>query len=346
MDEKKKLEQQRKHIPTLSENEFKDFIDESLKNRQSGSKRVNIGELTKEAKKMIQEIYEGDIGSNIEITNQDVIHTYKKPEHNLESDDLLHAVDVINSPQNVRLSDKQHNQSDVFEFSKDVNGNIKFLTENHPNKNHILIFNGMRRKKIRDSSDAALKSPPEPTPETKTLPNNNVPHSSPKVNREDEDKYYNGGFVEGKNTIGGDKEMEELLEQILGVMQAQDAKIKALEATINASQEQSAFDAFMERQGGRLSPVSEAMSFIGLGDDPMHEVFDTSQEMSEEDGFEENGFVDSVIENVMERLESIKGIAPAEAVPAIAEAEASLQEAAKQQKHPHACGENLQSGNR
>jgi hypothetical protein len=52
----------------------------------------------------------------IHIDNSGIIHAMGKPQHNLEPDDLLYAVDVINSTNDISLSEKKHKSNDVLIF--------------------------------------------------------------------------------------------------------------------------------------------------------------------------------------------------------------------------------------
>ena len=83
-----------------------------------------------------------------------------KLHHNLELDDLLHAVEVINTTNDISLSEEKHKSNDVLIFKKNIGGDITFLTEVHVKNNYLLVFNAWRQKKARRDLDAA-KRPPE-----------------------------------------------------------------------------------------------------------------------------------------------------------------------------------------
>ena len=135
------------------------------------------------------------------------------------------------------------------------------------------------------------------------------------------------GYAEG-GYVGGESEMEKLLEQILGVMQAQDAKIKALEAHFEAETERSAFDSFMERHGSKFEPHLEAIKLSSADDDPVRTAFEITREYEGQDEYSEDAHVDIILADAIERIEHLKEIVPPEVQPALEEAEESLQEAA------------------
>jgi len=133
-----------------------DFIKETLKKRKSPYKRIRIGNISDEAQNRIKVIC-GRKVSEIDIDNSGIIHAIKKVEHNLQPDDLLNAVEVINTAANISLSKKKHKTNDVLEFRKDIDGEITFLAEIHEKNDYLLIFNAWRQKKAR--RDATAKRP-------------------------------------------------------------------------------------------------------------------------------------------------------------------------------------------
>jgi len=182
LKEKNYLNQRKMIQEILTQDELMDFITQSLKEKGDINLQVNIGKITKEAKERILNLY-GKTVSNIDLSNQGVIHAHKKKSHFLEPDDLLYAVDTINTTLEIKLSEIKNQDCDVIEFDKDIDGNIKYLTEIHHKKNHLLIFNAWR-KKARRRHDATPKSPSQITSET-NLPqaiNLNISHSFLDVN--------------------------------------------------------------------------------------------------------------------------------------------------------------------
>ena len=111
----------------------------------------------------------------------------KNHNHNLNSDDLQHLADIINTSAEITLSGKKHQNAAVLEFIKDIKGEIKVLTEVHAKKGYLLVFNAWRKNKARERPDATSKSPPELT--SKTLSPNahdiTIADMPLSVNRED-----------------------------------------------------------------------------------------------------------------------------------------------------------------
>jgi hypothetical protein len=134
------------------------FIEESLKNRKAPHKWIRIGTIGDDAQKRIEQKC-GIKVSEIHIDNSAVIHAMTQVHHNLEPDDLLHAVDVINTTNDICLSDRKHKSNNVLIFKQDINGSITFLTEIHVKSGYLLIFNVWRQKKARRDPDAAQRPP-------------------------------------------------------------------------------------------------------------------------------------------------------------------------------------------
>ena len=136
-----------------------DFIQETLKNRKASHKWMKIGVVAPDARERIEQKCGAKI-SEIHIDNSGIIHAMTQAHHNLEPDDLFHAVDVINTTTDICLSSKRHKSNDVLVFKKDMDGEITFLTEVHVKNNYLLVFNAWRLAKARRDPDVA-KRPPE-----------------------------------------------------------------------------------------------------------------------------------------------------------------------------------------
>jgi putative MATE family efflux protein len=125
-----------------------DFILETLENRHGAYKRIVIGYVHPSAQKRIEELCHAKV-SEIDIDNSGIVHAVTKVHHNLSPDDLLDAVDVINTATDISLSGKKHKDNDVLVFSKDIDGEITFLTEVHVTNDYLMIFDAWRKKKAR-----------------------------------------------------------------------------------------------------------------------------------------------------------------------------------------------------
>jgi len=163
LNKKEKRNKKWSQIPEIqSQDEYMDFINQSLANRGEKNKKIKIGETTENSRKNI-----GKDVTNIGIDNHGIIHAHKK-KHNLEPDDLLHAVDIINNADEVKQA-RKHSDNDVASFIKDINGNIELLAEIHELQDFLMVFNAWRQKKVRNRPDA-VNRPPEANVQNATQP--------------------------------------------------------------------------------------------------------------------------------------------------------------------------------
>jgi hypothetical protein len=135
--------------------------------------------------------------------------------------------------------------------------------------------------------------------------------------------------------------MQEILERIFAVLEAQDAKIKALEAKLKAftggfdtvletiydDVDGKRFNAFSERHRAKFAPYLGIMDKLE-GGDALRAVYDRSNALSGEEGYEEDAYVDKMLAGIIETIEALKSVVPPEAVPALKQAEAAVQAAA------------------
>ena len=135
---------------------LRDFIKESLVNRKEPYKRLKIGLIDDKAGGRIAEICGAKV-TEIDIDNSGIIHAMKQQRHNLEADDLLHAVEVINTTGNISFSEKKHKSNDVLIFKKDIDGEITFLAEVHSKNSYLLVFDAWRQQRAR--RDATAQGP-------------------------------------------------------------------------------------------------------------------------------------------------------------------------------------------
>ena len=140
-------------MSVVQQGELQDFIDQTLQNQKAPHKWIKIGIINNEAQKRIEQKCGYKI-SEIHIDNSSVIHAMTQTHHNLAFDDLLHAVDVINSTDDISLSGKKHKSCDVLIFKKNINGELTFLTEVHVKNGYLMVFNAWRLKKARRDPDA------------------------------------------------------------------------------------------------------------------------------------------------------------------------------------------------
>jgi hypothetical protein len=145
-------------------NKIKQFITKALKDRKEKG-RIILGKILPEAQARIADKISGSI-FEIQITMDDVRHAHQE-KHNLDADDLRHAVNVINTATDITLSERRHADNDVLVFTKDINGDLTFLTEVHIKNGYLQVFDFWRQKKVRNR------------PDDKTTPGANVQDVTP-----------------------------------------------------------------------------------------------------------------------------------------------------------------------
>jgi hypothetical protein len=135
--------------------------------------------------------------------------------------------------------------------------------------------------------------------------------------------------------------MQEVLEKILAILEAQDAKIKSLEAQLEAygggldtlienahsGLDGDRFRAFSGKHRAKFEPYLPMMDKME-GGDSFRSIYDSMENMSGEEGYDEDAYVDTMLKSVIETIESLKTVVPAEAIPALEQAEAAIEEAA------------------
>ena len=124
------------------------FIAETLTNKSLPFKRIIIGKITESMQARIKAECGAEV-MNINIDRHGVIHAMAKPAHNLKPDDLLYAVDIINTADNISLSLDKHKKNAVLIFTKNIAGKITLLAEVHDKNGYVLIFDLWRQKKVR-----------------------------------------------------------------------------------------------------------------------------------------------------------------------------------------------------
>ena len=139
--------------------------------------------------------------------------------------------------------------------------------------------------------------------------------------------------------------MKEVLEKILAILEAQDAKIKALEAeleaytggtdtlidTIYQDKDSAWFNEFSGRHRAKFEPYLGLMDKLE-GGDSFRAIYEKTKELDGTEGYEEGAFVDEILSNVIATIESLKAVAPPAAQPALEEAQEAIVEAAVEAK--------------
>jgi hypothetical protein len=142
-------------VSIYTHDEFQTFIKISLASDGKENHEAFIGKVGDDTKAAVKE----KVGIDVDYITTDsssIVHAYSKPWHNLEPDDMLLAVEAINTSNSITLSPRGHQNNKVLEFKKDINGEITFMTEVRVKKGKLMIFDCWRQKKIRQRPDAAL----------------------------------------------------------------------------------------------------------------------------------------------------------------------------------------------
>jgi hypothetical protein len=137
---------------------LQDFIGYTMADRNAPYKRLVIGTVSNATQKKLNTDF-GFIVKNINIDNSVIIHAMGKPANNLEPDDLLHAVDVINTAEDIALSPEKNQNNRVLVFKKDINGELTILAEVRKKNEYLSVFDAWRKIKARRHPDA-VNTPP------------------------------------------------------------------------------------------------------------------------------------------------------------------------------------------
>ena len=110
----------------LTREELITFIEEARTGKKN--EKAFIGTVEPDAAQRIEDAC-GKKAGKIMLESGGIRHSYKKANHNLKNDDLLHIVDVINTATDIKLSDKKHQNNECLKICKDIDGNITFVME-------------------------------------------------------------------------------------------------------------------------------------------------------------------------------------------------------------------------
>jgi hypothetical protein len=67
-----------------------------------------------------------------------------------ETNNLLHAVDVINNSQDIELSPLKPQNNPVLVFRKNIDGELTVLTEVRKKNGYLLVFDAWRKNGVGD----------------------------------------------------------------------------------------------------------------------------------------------------------------------------------------------------
>ena len=110
----------------LSQEEFKAFVEKA----RSGKSNINafVGTVTPAAAQRIEAVCNKKV-EKIMLESGAVRHAYKKANHKLKDDDLLHIVEIINSATDIQVSDEMHQNNGCLEISYNLGGKIILILE-------------------------------------------------------------------------------------------------------------------------------------------------------------------------------------------------------------------------
>ena len=120
------MEKEKWYKRQLTQNELRVFIKEARTGKNNNQAFVGIIE-TSTAQRI--EAACGKKVNKIMIESGAIRHSYRKANHNLKDDDLLHIVDAINTATDIKVSAMKHQNNECLEICKDIDGKINFIME-------------------------------------------------------------------------------------------------------------------------------------------------------------------------------------------------------------------------
>ena len=121
-----KMKKEKWYKTQLTQDELKVFIEEARTGKNNNQAFIGIVET--DAAQRIEAVC-GKKADKIMIESGAIRHSYKKVNHNLNNDDLLHIVDAINTATDIKISIKKHQNNECLEICKDIDGKITFIME-------------------------------------------------------------------------------------------------------------------------------------------------------------------------------------------------------------------------
>jgi len=135
--------------------------------------------------------------------------------------------------------------------------------------------------------------------------------------------------------------MQDTLQKIMAILEAQGARITALEKqlelytggtdtlidTVYNTNNRERFNSFSDKHRSKFEPYIGIMDKLE-GGDSFRAIYEKSFDVDGEEGYNEDTYVDGVLTNIIETIESLKSVVPPEAAQALEQAEAAIQTAA------------------
>jgi hypothetical protein len=110
----------------LSQDELKTFVDNAK--IKTSNEKAFIGLIELNVSQRIEALC-GKKAERIILESSAIRHSYKKVNHNLRDDDLLHLVSAVNTATDIKISSRLHQNNECLEICKDINGKITFIME-------------------------------------------------------------------------------------------------------------------------------------------------------------------------------------------------------------------------
>jgi hypothetical protein len=114
------------YLRQLTQNELKTFIEEARTGKSND--KAFIGTVTPAAARRIEDVCGKKVG-NVLLESGAIRHSYKKSNHNLKDDDLLHIVNAINTATDIKVSEESHQNNECLKICKNIGGEITFVME-------------------------------------------------------------------------------------------------------------------------------------------------------------------------------------------------------------------------
>lgn len=162
-------------LKVLTKSELHNFI-KTHKNSKENI-RVSLGDVKEEAKQRIK-AKTGIEVNRVILESDSIRHAFKKPNHNLEEDDLDDMFDVINTTTDISLSEEKSNNNQVIIFKKQEPNGVYLLEEFRSGKGDLELVTAYRLKKNRQPQHNVNKINPGNNVQNGTAPSDNLSQDS------------------------------------------------------------------------------------------------------------------------------------------------------------------------
>ena len=132
----------------LSHEELKRYIEVVRKGKRENAL---IGKIANQTMIKIKSLIGTDI-TKIIFESSAIIHAEKDAKHHLKEDDLLKRIEVINNPQNVKVSPRKNRGCPVLLFEGDNNGTIIFVERVHIKHGELSLITAYRKNEAGQGS--------------------------------------------------------------------------------------------------------------------------------------------------------------------------------------------------